>query len=122
MSRFKQRFGLVLREQQVDKVERGYIGELFTVAASAQFGDKPLSGIDACGRDVVFPVVLRPQFQCARPDVYKRQPLSHTLDAYRHDDEEENYPLFCERIKIWLFSMPHHNVFLPLSLIHIFCS
>lgn len=67
LSRFKQRFGLVLREQQVDKVERGYIGELFTVAASAQFGDKPLPGIDACGRDVVFPVVLRPQFQCARP-------------------------------------------------------
>lgn len=67
LSRFKQRFGLVLREQQVDKVERGYIGELFAVTASAQFGDKPLPGIDACGRDVVFPVVLRPQFQCARP-------------------------------------------------------
>ena len=49
------------------KVERGYIGELFAVTASAQFGDKPLPGIDACGRDVVSPVVLRPQFQCARP-------------------------------------------------------
>ena len=93
MSCFKQRFGLVLREQQVDKVERGYIGELLAVAASAQFGVKPLAGIHACGRDVVFPVVLRPQLQCARPtppvneeahraqpcegcgaaDVYKRQ-------------------------------------------------
>ena len=35
------------------------------------------------------------------------------LVAYRYDDKEENYPLSCEWIKIWLFSMPHYNVFLP---------
>lgn len=34
-------------------------------------------------------------------------------EAYGYDDKEENYPLSCEWIKIWLFSMPHYNVFLP---------
>lgn len=35
------------------------------------------------------------------------------LVAYRYDDKEENYPLSCEWIRNWLFSMPHYNVFLP---------